>query len=174
MFKKILMTSVILASSYSAVVIANPYLGASLGVTTNTAGQSFGNFRGMPAKIFGGYGVVNQNLYLAGELTGTAGTLSVSNKSSILKTSYGYGASFIPGVLLSDHTLAYARLGIVRTHFSSVDHTETGGEVGVGLQTSLAQSTDLRAEYNYAAYGKLSHTSVRSDNFNVGLVYKFD
>lgn len=187
MLKKLLVACSVLALTSSvAFATPTPYIGAGLGVTVNTANNTYGSFRGVPVNLFAGYGgIVTQNFYLAGELFGTAGTFSLNDNGG-LKTTYGYGASLLPGFMLSDHTLAFARVGVIRTRFTDLSDTRTGGELGLGLQTSLTQNVDIRGEYDYVAYQSVSgrtsgifgnhsySTSPRSDQFNLGLVYKFD
>lgn len=184
MFKKILLTSAIMMTSAGvAMATPAPYVGASLGINVNTtssaANSQAANFRGVPFSLFAGYGgVVSQSFYLAGELTGTAGTAELSNNNS-LKTTYGYGASVIPGVMLSDHTLAFARGGFVRSRFSNQSKSVSGGQLGLGLQTSLTQNLDLRGEYDFTGYksvnvGGARISAPRADAFNLGLVYKFE
>lgn len=191
MLKKIILASVIAAAT-TGIAVANPapYVGASIGITTNTAnvkanGSTFtgGAYRGVPVNLFAGYGgVVNQNFYLAGELSGTVGTMNISDNTQ-LKTTYGLGASVIPGVMLSDHTLAYARAGVLRSRFSNGNgSTQTGGQLGAGIQTCLTQNVDLRGEYDFVAYksknyslaGTNASIAPRADQFTVGLVYKLD
>jgi opacity protein-like surface antigen len=191
MLKKVLLASAI-AVTTSGVAVANtaPYVGASVGVTTNTSnvkanGSNFtgGGYRGVPFNLFAGYGgVINQNFYLAGELNGTVGTANISDNTN-LKSSYGLGASIIPGLMLSDHTLAFARAGVVRSRFPDNNaKTLNGGQFGFGMQTSLTQNVDLRGEYDFVAYESKNATvgattasvAPRSDQFNLGLVYKFD
>lgn len=177
MFKKIIMASAILAVS-SSVAFANgaPYIGGSVGQKTNTS--TYRNFRGVTANVFVGYGAtIGEGIYLGGEVFSNVATASISDNG--LKSSFGYGASFIPGLLISDHTMGFLRLGILRTRFSpsglSVS-TISAGQLGVGLQTNLMQNWDLRGEYDYDAYGSLSNVDgkPRSDEFNLGLIYKFD
>jgi opacity protein-like surface antigen len=192
MLKKFLLASSVLAIISSAVIASPaPYIGAELGVVTNTSSKVAvskvgkfvasqpGNYRGVPFSVFAGFGgVVNQNFYLAGELNGTLGTGDFTNNNG-MKTSYGYGASVIPGIMVSDHTLAYARAGIVRTRFSNANSLETGGRFGLGMQTSVMQNIDVRGEYDFTAYGAFNNkiakvAAPRSDAFNLGLIYKFD
>lgn len=180
MFKKLLIATAILATSSNiAMASVSPlYLGAGLGVNNITASNA-GSYRGLPLSIFGGYGTtVNKNIYLAGELFGTVGTLTLTNSSfggAGLRNTYGYGASFIPGLMMSDRTLAFVRLGVVRTRFSSsIKSTATGGQVGLGMQTNLMQNWDIRGEYDYTQYGSVSGVTPRSDLFNFGIVYKID
>jgi opacity protein-like surface antigen len=183
MLKKFILASAVLASSASFAMNApSPYVGGSIGITANTSSSNaVGSYRGVPFNVFAGYGgVVNQSFYLAGELGATLATADIQDNG--LKSSYGYGASIIPGVMLSDHTLGFARAGVVRARFPKQNSNSTGGEFGVGLQTSLTQCLDLRAEYDFIAYrsingktgGKAYTASPRSDQFNLGLVYKFD
>ena len=208
MFKKLILTTAILAVT-STVALANdaPYVGGSLGVnadtfkfkdeandTTDVGG------RGAIANLFAGYGAtVNQNIYLGGEVFADLTSSEADAKSGTdsskdsMKEKYGYGISFIPGIMLSDHTLAYGRLGLVRSRFelsesngtnSGTDKkTLTGGQIGVGLQTTLTQNVDLRGEYDFTSYKSgnfntgivgANKISPRSDSFNLGLVYKFD
>jgi opacity protein-like surface antigen len=187
MFKKVLLGIAILTSTIGVASAAGaaPYIGAGLGVTTNTQNSSslFGSYRGVPFNVFAGFGgVVTESFYLAGEVAGTLGTAVVSDYGS-LKTTYGYGVSILPGVMLSDHTLAFARAGVVRSRFSEVSQTQTGGQFGVGLQTGLTQNLDLRGEYDFTAYRKITtalipgvnmSTSPRQDAFTLSLVYKFE
>jgi len=188
MLKKIILASAVLASSASfAMNSPAPYIGASLGVTANTpnndgnAAYAAGSYRGVPFNVFLGYGgIINQSFYLAGELTGTLGTGDLQNNG--LKTSYGIGGSIIPGVMLNDRTLGFLRVGVVNARFSKPGTNSTGGQFGAGLQTSLTQCVDLRAEYDFIAYRSVNFTnsgtaysvSPRADQFNLGLIYKFD
>jgi opacity protein-like surface antigen len=193
MLKKIIIASSILAVT-SGIAAANPapYVGASVGINTNTSSSAaYGknssgftlsapaNYRGVPFSACVGYGgVISDAYYLAGEVEGTVATADISNNNG-LKTSYGYGASVIPGLMLSDHTLAFARAGVERTHFTNANTTQTGGKFGLGLQTTVTQNIDVRGEYDFTAYRSLNNSigrvaSPRSDAFNVGLIYKFD
>lgn len=180
MLRKILFASSIIAIS-TGVAMAQPvpYIGAGLGVNVNTSSKgAAGSYRGMPVNVFAGYGGnIDQNFYLAGEFTGTL-TNATMNNNGIAKSTYGYGVSVLPGVMLSDHTMAFARAGVVRTHFQKAHNKMiTGGELGVGLQTSVTQNVDVRGEYDYVSYKKYSSQGInvnpRSDQFNVSLVYKF-
>lgn len=177
--------AILFLTSSAAIANSGPYVGAGLGITANTATtNTFGSFRGVPLSVFMGYGgMVYQNFYLAGELTGTLATGEISNQGAV-KTSYGYGASIMPGFVLCDHTITYARLGIVRTHFpqvrvptASTSTDQTGGQFGLGIQTALTQNVDLRGEYDFIAYQSVSSGNYsahpRSDVATASLVYKF-
>jgi opacity protein-like surface antigen len=177
MFKKLLIASAVLAVS-SSMAFANgaPYVGLSTGVVTNTSNSL--SYRGLPGTLFAGYGaMMGQGLYMAGEVFGTLGSAAIGDNG--LKSSYNFGISFIPGLMLSDHTMGYARLGLARTHFSpkgGTSATVSGAQLGVGIQTGLTQNWDLRGEYTYTANGHIKGLSgnPRTDAATMGLVYKFD
>jgi opacity protein-like surface antigen len=175
MFKKLLLSTVLIVSAN--VAVANgPYLGLSTGVVTNTANSV--NYRGMPGTVFGGYGGnLGQGVYLAGEVFSTIGKVKISDNG--LKSTYDYGLSFIPGVMISDHNMGYLRIGLVRTHFVPKNVSSanvTGAQFGVGMQTGLTQNWDLRGEYIYTASKHITGVSgdPRTDSANIGMVYKFD
>jgi len=185
MFKKLLLVSALFATTTGMSLASTPvpYVGASLGIVNNTSnnvGSKYGNhqgfYRGVPVNLFAGYGgVVNENFYIAGEVDATLGTGEINKGSSALKSTYGFGVSLIPGVMLSDHTLAYLRAGYERTRFTNLGNMASGGKFGVGLQTSVTQNVDVRGEYDFVAYRTVSGVkSPRSDNYTLGLVYKFD
>lgn len=193
MLKKILMTSALFALINIAYADPAPYVGGSSGIVNNTSSVKIdtfnyhyfgGSYRGVPFNLFIGYGGAFSNcFYLAGELFGTLGTADLTDKNG-LKTSYGYGVAVVPGLMLSDHTLAYTRLGILRANFSKPSIMKMGGQFGLGLQTTLTQNIDVRFEYDYVAYGSIndsansffsnSNVNPRSDQFTVGIIYKFD
>ncbi|MHB1220980.1 MAG: outer membrane protein [Gammaproteobacteria bacterium] len=183
MFKKIILATALISASAIQITMASPvpYVGVSTGITTTT-GNHFSGFRGMSLNMFAGYGgIVSQSFYLAGELTGTLATAEVTD-SNALKTTYGYALGILPGIMLSDHTLAFARVGIARARFSEADATRTGGQIGLGLQTSLTQNVDLRGEYDFTAYQSVNRNvngvnltaAPRNDAFTLGLIYKID
>lgn len=188
--KKFLVGSIL--TLITSVAIANqapsPYVGAGVGITANSGNLKFrhlnsntvGAYRGVPFTAFAGFGgTVSDNFYLAAEAEGTVGTANISNNKDF-KTSYGYGASVIPGIMVNDRTLAYGRAGIVRSKFPEANNSfRNGGKFGVGLQTSLTSCVDLRGEYDFEAYNSFKDKtwdlklSPRADQFNVGFVYKF-
>lgn len=178
MLKRILIVSTVFAFSASlAFANGSPYFGASISEVTYTNDTQNSNFRGTPFSINLGYGgLLSQNLYLGGELFGTLGTATLNDNG--LKTTYGYGASLLPGIMLSDHTMTYARAGVVRTRFtpsSAPNHNVNGGQLGLGMQIGLSQNLDIRGEYIYTAYQSFSRISApRQDQFALGLAYKFD
>jgi len=180
MLKKMILASAVLASTVSvAATNPAPYVGASLGLNVNSStNASFGNagvFRGVPLSVFAGFGgVLTQSFYLAGEVTGTLATGVISNKND-MKTSYGYGLSVLPGVMLNDNTLAFVRAGFVRSRLSDVSKMSSGGQIGLGMQTAMTQHMDLRGEYDYTSYANVGGIkSPRTDAYTLGVVYKID
>lgn len=185
MFKKIIIASAILAATAGVAQAAAPapYVGAGLGIVNNStnSGTVIANaFRGVPFNVFAGYGgVVSSSFYLAGELNATVGTATITDNSA-LKTSYAYGVSLIPGYMLSDNTMAFARVGVERAHFTNLSNSNrTGGQFGLGMQTALTQNLDVRGEYDFTAFQ--SRNSIlgaslapRQDAFNLSLVYKIN
>jgi len=173
MFKKLLIATAILASSSAALAASGvPYVGASVGVT-NTLDDVIGG-RNLNVNIFGGYGaVVTQNIYLGGEVFANKATgdivYSLSNR-------FSYGASFIPGLLLSEHTMLYGRAGLVNASYNAGYTTNISGlQAGLGLQTSLTEKVDLRAEYVYSNYDHFNNDfKPTTDQVNLGIVYKFE
>jgi opacity protein-like surface antigen len=175
MLKKLIIASALLAACSSAIANA-PYIGFSAGENTNTS--TYRNFRGLPANIFVGYGAtIGEGVYLGGEVFGNVATATITDNG--LKSSTGYGVSFMPGIMLSDHTVGFIRLGIVRTKFQpsgASDNSVTGGQLGVGMQTALMQNWDVRGEYVFSTYQGLGQISgnPKTDEFLLGLAYKFD
>lgn len=171
---------------------ASPYFGLSSGVVVNTSddvgvyGNEAGNYRGIPLTLSAGYGVdLRGSFYIAGELffTPTIGELN-SSYGNYLKTTYGYGVSLLPGIQLSEHTIGYARIGWIGTHFENQSSNANGAQFGLGLKTSVTQNWDVRIEYSIAGYEIDKNasrwnpygsgtSSVRADQFSLGVVYRF-
>lgn len=180
MIKKTFLSSMIFISSASS-LFASPtssYVGGSLGV----GGYSqISNWRGLNANFFGGMGKrfgVQDVLYLGGELN--AGINTYLN-------SLGFGASILPGVMLTRSTMLYGRLGLAANVYKhSVFHSYSdlatshtvyvenhsrsqlnlATVVGLGVQTAVAKNWDARLEY--------TRTGNNQSGINLGLVYKFD
>lgn len=177
----------------SSLAHASPYVGLSTGIIVNTSdevgvyGNDVGNFRGMPLTLSVGYGFDMSGIFsLGGEVffTPTTGKLN-SSYGNYLTTTYGYGLSFIPGIQLSEHTLGYARIGWSGAHFENQSSNANGGQFGLGLKTSVTQNWDVRVEYSITSYEldktwrdrwnpfNSSTSTVRSDQFMFGVVYRF-
>ncbi len=203
MFKKLIIASAIFSIS-TGIAVAAPYIGITLGAEAgswqlrNSAAKNT-NFspKGVHGGIFAGYGdLVSESIYLGGEIfadlsSANTGNHNIDNVGTTarLRTTYSYGASFIPGVKIGADTMVYAKVGVVRTRFElnqnpspsivnyPSENTVTGGQLGLGVQTGLTKCVALRGEYVYSKYSKFNANSNRispsNNQFNVGLVYNF-
>ena len=202
MLKKLVIASAVLAASTSVVFAGpsykgeampqpapcpvytystGPYLGFSVGDRTNMSSYS-GAFKGADFTLSGGYGaMLTPDFYLAGEVfvldTAKVSDYALNNTVS-LQSTWGYGASILPGYMINERVLGYLRGGVIRTRFNNQSGNATGGTFGLGLQTPLDHNWDLRAEYDWSWYNKVSGSAVgvgspRTTLFNVGIVYKF-
>lgn len=156
--------------------LAGPYVGVSVGSRTNYAGTP-AVFRGIDGTIALGYAtMVDPSWYFAGEIYGT-GTGNIRNAPNDdptdLKSNWGWGASVIPGYLITDTVLAYLRLGGNSTHLNNQSTTKSGWHVGLGGQTNLNRNWDIRAEYVVTSYGRINGAHMGSDVANLGLNYRF-
>jgi len=201
MLKKVLVASAIFALSSNA-AFAGAYVGADLGANfalykeepQGLATVRFGDV-GPMADLFVGYGqLVKEKFYLGGEAftTGFATRVKAIDSDDFthsFDTRYSYGVSLIPGVMISDNTMAYARVGVVRTGFrvktsvegydESTNEISNGGQAGLGLQTHLTPNLDLRGEYDFTSYksfttGEDEKITPTSGQVKLGLVYKFN
>ncbi len=152
MFKKILFSGFVFTmSSHITFAECTPYLGGGLAIGSHSG-----------INIFGGYGnKFKQNYYLGGELF--LNNLSYSQSNHI---NYGLGGSILPGIFLNNNTMAYTRFGIGAFRSGSSYATKAAGQLGLGLQTSVAKKWDIRGEYVYTS-------NISTNQFNLGLLYKF-
>jgi len=133
-------------------------------------------FTAVEGNLFAGYSALWDQMYGAIEIF-VQDDAEIHNYRSrtrgSIATSWGYGLSVIPGYLITDNVLGYLRLGVVNTHFTNNSRNATGGQVGLGLETALTNSWDLRGEWVYSSYNSVSNGVPRSQQFNLGLLYKF-
>lgn len=206
MLKKILITSslFLISSTIAFGFERGPYVGVTATGENGTwklqgpIGNTSFSASGFSGNIFGGLGAVfDRGLYLGGE----AFLSTSSTKSSVkaidtigtsvkMRTTYGYGISFIPGVKTGAATMIYGRAGLVRTRFEvtqnpsaypnylgTTGNTALGTQVGIGIQTSLTSHIDIRGEYDYISYQNFTafnnRISPSTNQFSLGLVYNF-
>lgn len=157
-----------------------PYIGAGVGIHVNTGTDSsvLPGFRGSPLSLVAGYGgSMSDCYYLAGELNAVLLTGSLSG-DGLLKSTYSYGFSVLPGYYLGLRTFSFLRMGVVRTRFSTAGESSTGGLMGLGMQTGITQNLDVRGEYDFVAYSAFNtyagSVAPRQDGAMLSLVYKFD
>jgi len=147
-----------------------PYIGLNGGVQ-NTKG-----YNGLMTTLLGGYGLITgkyENYYFAGELFADSGTLPLGKKY-YRRTNYGFGASITPGLILRETVLIYLRIGIETFRYSTELNWFTGGQLGLGIQSSIAGNWDMRGEYVYTGEGIYHHFgNARFNFFKIGIIYKF-
>jgi opacity protein-like surface antigen len=181
MFKKLLIASAILAATTTgAFAYGNwgpgaPYVGASIANETVTAS---GNYRGFSGNLNVGYGaMVWPCVYLGGELFGIPGSAQYTSRTpggvQSTKPTWGWGGSLNPGWYMNDKTMIYGRVGGMQRHFSSANVNRGAWLVGAGAQINWMPNLDVRGEYVYSQYPRISNVGTPLvDTFNVGLVYK--
>lgn len=173
--RRTIIASLIAATLSANMYAANLYLGPTLFVITNTSTTS--NYRGLQPRMSLGYAQMIDDFYMAGEIFATPATATLTDNHPdgevSVRSTRSFGVSLLPGGMITEHVLAFARIGVLSTQFPSPNSSRTAGQVGVGLQTSLTPYWDLRAEYDYIAYKTGTGIgSVKSDQVGVGLVYK--
>jgi len=202
MFKKLLVASLIVGSSCGVAFAehykvdcykdetppcstyadtAGPYLGLSIGPLVNVAGSSSA-FHGYTGNLNVGYGAfVRSAFYLAAEafVEGIGQFKNYQSASGVSpKQTFVYGIDIIPGYLITDYLLGYLRAGVDRGHFNDTNggnSNVTGWRIGLGGQTNFYQHWDLRGEYVYNQYNRISAVGkVLSNQFNLGVIYKFN
>lgn len=175
MFKKWMKTCVVLAASAAVNGYAgNLYLDPMLFVQDNIASNS--NYRGLHPRMSVGYADSYEDFYLSGEIFAVPFSATLQDHKSgsdSARTTRTYGASLLPGMMITQHVLGYVRLGVVTSVFSGPNTSRAGGQMGLGLQTCLTPYWDLRAEYNYTTYRSAPDIgAIKSDQMGVGFVYK--
>ena len=135
------------------------------------------NVRETYVRMAAGYWDVIDCFYLAGEVFLIPGSYTMYEfnnvRSQSARTTYAYGVSFLPGLLLTETVSVFLRGSYIATRFWGPDVMKNGGEFGVGLQSDLTKNWTLRGEYIFTAYSSLSYLgSPKSDLFGIGLIYK--
>lgn len=151
------------------------YLGPSI-IVQNTS-TSHSDYRGISPRFSLGYGsLIDHNIFLAGEFNAIFGSTEVgnSNTSNSLRTSYSYSLSMLPGLFVNDATKAFMRFGAVATRFADQNRVGMGGQLGLGLQTTIHGRWDIRCEYSYTAYQSIHDLhSPTADTFAIGVIRSF-
>lgn len=152
------------------------YVALSLGERNNYASGS-NTYKGLDLNGAIGYGIVLVgNFYLGGELFGlrTVTLKDYAPSSTSVASKWGMGLSVLPGFVISDRVLAYARIGYIRQRFNNQNSYSSGGQIGLGAEATVAACWDVRAEYVYTLGEGLSGIGKpQSDVVNVGLVFRF-
>ena len=158
---------------------SGPYIGLSVGPRVNYTGTPT-TYVGIEGTLSLGYGMMlSPSWYLAAELLGADSAQIKDYRASTpghggVRSSWSWGGSVIPGVMVTDYTLGYIRLGGVSTRFMDQGSNKGGWQVGLGGQTAVAPNWDLRGEYVYTGYSSVSGIGKpNGDQFNLGVTYKF-
>lgn len=133
------------------------YVGAGLGV----GGHEYQP--GASANLFGGYGgKISKDIYLGAEANASYGHFPKYGST------YGIGASLLPGLMITDNTMLYGRVGEeIQKGSHDYDATRFSTVYGAGLQSKLNKNWDVRGEYK--------HSNFEGDgSYNLGLVYKLN
>lgn len=142
-------------------------------ITTKTV-----SYLGYTVRLGLGYGdIVDEQIVLAGEIFAAPRAMTIHNSPVAqggLRPQYTYGASVLPGLVLDDVFLAYARLSVLASRFNDLGLTRGGYQAGVGLEYHITKAWSARAEYVYTIYHSISGIGTpKTDEFGAGLVYRF-
>lgn len=179
MLKRILVISAIFVTMTQAALAGSFYLAPSLVFQDITAQHS--SYRGFAPRFAVGYGTeIPETIVLVGaEIFGTYGSLLITNNhpngEASVRTSREIGLSVLPGVRLNKSTIGFARLGVVTDVFSTSNTSKAGGQFGVGIETTMTDSWDIRGEYDYTAFGSVGQGrgSPGADTYMIGFVRRF-
>jgi hypothetical protein len=135
-------------------------------------------FEGISPRLALGYGgMANSIIYVAGELFGMPFTSTLNNNSRMesgLKTSYSFGASFLPGYYFDENVMGYLRLSYIATRFVKVPTTKAGYETGLGVDVCWSPNWHAYFEYDYAKYRTINDMGTpKSGSYVLGVKYFF-
>jgi opacity protein-like surface antigen len=185
MFKKTLIASAVLAASTGVALANggsytpakpqsayNVYVGAG-------ASRDFFNYEeningvkedegglGWNGDLFTGVGYTFKNhYYIAGEIFGSMSSAKrkydEDGVKGELKTKYSYGISLIPGIKVTNNIMMYGRVGLNRIKIEdtlnkkSTSKTKNGLQLGLGVQTMVANNVSVRMEYDWTHVGNV-------------------
>ena len=142
--------------------------------------------KGWNGDLFAGVGYTFQHrYYIAGEIFGSLSNakLAYYDKNAAgkfykeeLQAKHSYGISLIPGVKLSDSTMMYGRVGLNQTKFeckekgTSESKNKSGLQLGLGVQTMVANNVSLRMEYDWNHFGDIKAKGIKADNLTTNQV----
>ena len=166
----------ITASISSLAQAGNVYLAPSLFIH-QVSGSHTTHVAAYP-KVALGFANLANSIYFAGEVFAVPISWTLknnhNNEASSARISRAFGASILPGFIANPNVIGYARIGIVTSLFSSPNVYQTGGQLGLGLQSYFAKSWAFRAEYDFSAYRYIRGIgSPHVNEVGVGLIYFF-
>lgn len=151
-----------------ALVISSP-LKSSFYAGLGIAMLNDKGFTGLMPKVMVGYGYFfgkDRKFYSALEIGGGAGTILLSTHNQHFRVSNFVNVSIMPGYMIYDEVMLYARLGAQATRYSKLNSTKNGGVYGIGLEFIYSPRWDMRFDYNYANNRNLNQ-------YGVDFIYKF-
>jgi outer membrane immunogenic protein len=181
----------------------NPLQPGSLNVVDKEHFAGMGVF----GSLFAGYARTYNRYYLAGEININSSSVKyqlVNDEyahSTFAKTyfnlRYSEGVSLLPGYLLSENTLVYARIGYMNGKLKIVESDPTimssnknrsGIRYGLGMQHSFTPRLALRMDYSQVSYQsvnsnlfepfgmvtKTTKITPTTAQVGFGLIYSFD
>jgi opacity protein-like surface antigen len=178
MFKKICFSSLLFMMSSTLSYAGIFYMGPSLQYE-NVVGDTTGSYQATSARLTVGYAEkLEFPYYLAGELFGVAGNINGHPDDSGLKNTPSFGVALLPGFMLYDNTFLYGRLGTIGSRFSATGSYAWGGQVGIGVETAITQTWDIRAEYIFTQYSELNgsgsvYGAPHSNTIAIGFIHRF-
>jgi outer membrane immunogenic protein len=202
MLKKlwIAITSALLVGAGAAVAEPGPYVGVGVGgnggswsVQDNNSKNYGFNSKGVIGTLFTGYAFNADHFYLSleafvDEASNKSGTKSINagTTNRYTRQTYSYGVSALPGFIIADSTVVFVRGGVVRSHFqisdtllgatTSYNTTLTGAQAGLGAQTAVSASLDVRGEYIYSSYNSYNNINgrftPRDNQVSISLAYR--
>lgn len=163
-----------------------PYVGINIGNRVNYTGAP-AVYNGIQGDMLLGYSFINPYGLLGLEaFAGNSAKVKdyLSPDGISIRSSWSGGISAILGMMIADNLIAYIRGGWVRTHFRANNPDDacqcndganrSGWQVGLGGQSNIIDSFDIRGEYIYSQYQKISYIGTpRSHQFNIGFIYRF-
>jgi opacity protein-like surface antigen len=154
------------------------YMGPSLQYES-VSGENNESYQTISPRLTIGYAEKWQYpYYFAGEIFGVAGDINGHPNDSGLKNTPTYGIALLPGFMLYDNTFLYGRLGTVATRFSASNSFIWGGQIGIGIETAITETWDIRTEYIFTQYGEMDGEgsifgSPYSNTIAIGIIHRF-
>lgn len=149
------------------------FSGAVQDITSNVA--TYRAF--LPGLFIGWYTLMDREYYFAGELSGTAAatlTNNYVNRNDSMRMTPKFAVSFIPGMLFSQDSMGFFRIGFVEGNLSAQSTWRPGIVAGLGLESAFSPCWSVRAEYDNTTFSSVSTGTPRSDEFTISLKYSFE
>lgn len=103
--------------------------------------------------------------------------LTINNDATAegsFRTKYSWGASLLPGFNLDYTILLFIRVGVIYTNFAVLDTTQTGLQLGAGIDAILYGPWSGRIEYTRTEYRRYqSLNGIHGDIGTFSLIYNF-